>query len=54
MIAKIDLDQLSEREIAERMDRGLKRLVSMGPMPHKPTKKKRRAAHKKRKAKAGA
>ena len=40
-------DQLSEREIAARMDRGLRRLVSMPPMPHKESsQKKRRAARK--------
>jgi len=46
-------DQLSETEIAARMDHGLRRLVSMPPMPHKASqKKKRRAARKGRVHKA--
>jgi hypothetical protein len=46
-------DELSAQEIARRMDRGLKRLVSMPPMPHKESSpKKKNAARKGRARKA--
>jgi hypothetical protein len=40
-------DELSEREISDRMDRGLRRLATMPPMPHgQPRQKKKPPARK--------
>lgn len=46
MSEKYPKDELSGTEIAARMERGLKGLVTSGPKTHKPTRKKRRASHK--------
>jgi len=43
-------DELSAAEIAQRMDRGLKRLVSMPPMPHKESSPKKKSAARKDRA----
>lgn len=46
MDEKYPKDELPEVEIAARMDRGLRGLVTAPPKTHKPTRKKRRASHK--------
>jgi hypothetical protein len=38
-VAKKRDDELSDREIAERMDKALRRSLTMPPQPHKPTGK---------------
>ena len=44
-------DELPAKEIAARMERGLKNLISMKPKPFTPAPKKKSAAGKQRKAK---